>query len=651
MGNNENVLFVIDMQNDFIADRECFELANYVYNFTPDITSNLKDYKQKPPVLAAYATDLQYVKNVADFISSSNWTYIYASHDFHPDNHCSFKAFPKHCVQGTIGWLPHPLIHGALSDIEKKQTQPRGEVVRTYKGFDQTCDSYAAFHDPDCTTKEQKRNKDSANIMCRNQVLAPDIDQKTNNPDNKHKVGTLKTSCEPLSGENAKLKTGAFRNDNIMKESTPLLINYCGDVNKFNYDDNVANVSNESRENLGNTTISDRCTFHKIKYADFNSNDTVTVCGLCTDFCAANTAINLKQEYSDANVIFRIDLTRPIGFDYLHTLYNDNTSGPIYKQYIEYFETNDITDGSTEQSRTIGGKKICDYMNARIAVYCIIMKYYGVKIMNGDKEVTIKPYRRNKEKKLEILNMPQLKHKLNSEGKDVFTFDGTETYSVDTNETKFVPLEITNGYIMGNPPESGGNVKEHIKKKKESLQDLFVRLMSPTYTNIKIDTIFYNVLNKIESNDTQQIGGGVRSKRNNQRYRRLPFKHSPPLPQYALSAGSLSAMMASAASKASPSKHLRGSGNHINKNKTITKKAPGGGNAHSQKKPRRTTPSLISIGKMTFMAGGKQVTRTVYRKNVGSGGNGGNVATYYKKKNPTTNKFEYKQVRKSMQTA
>jgi tRNA threonylcarbamoyladenosine modification (KEOPS) complex Cgi121 subunit len=51
---------------------------------------------------------------------------------------------------------------------------------------------------------------------------------------------------------------------------------------------------------------------------------------------------------------------------------------------------------------------------------------------------------------------------------------------------------------------------------------------------------------------------------------------------------------------------------------------------------------------MTFMAGGKQVTRTVYRKNVGSGGN---VATYYKKKNPTTNKFEYKQVRKSMQTA
>ena len=250
MGNNENVLFVIDMQNDFIADRECFELANYVYNFTPDITSNLKDYKQKPPVLAAYATDLQYVKNVADFISSSNWTYIYASHDFHPDNHCSFKAFPKHCVQGTIGWLPHPLIHGALSDIEKKQTQPRGEVVPTYKGFDKTCDSYAAYHDPDCTTKEQKRNKYSANIMCRNQVLAPDRDQlQTIDP------GNLKTSCEPLSGENATLKTGAFRNDNIMKESTPLLINYCGDVNKFNYDEKhppviIREAINRSKERL-----------------------------------------------------------------------------------------------------------------------------------------------------------------------------------------------------------------------------------------------------------------------------------------------------------------------------------------------------------------------------------------------------------------
>ena len=62
------------------------------------------------------------------------------------------------------------------------------------------------------------------------------------------------------------------------------------------------------------------------------------------------------------------------------------------------------------------------------------------------------------------------------------------------------------------------------------------------------------------------------------------------------------------------------------------------GGGKSTKKPSSKVPQ--SIGKMTFMTGGKQITRTVYKKSTGG--------SYYKMKNPETHKMEYKRIRSKM---
>lgn len=68
----------------------------------------------------------------------------------------------------------------------------------------------------------------------------------------------------------------------------------------------------------------------------------------------------------------------------------------------------------------------------------------------------------------------------------------------------------------------------------------------------------------------------------------------------------------------------------------LTTVATNGGKStkkHSSKVP-------LSVGKMTFMTGGKRITRTVYKKSTGG--------SYYKMKNPETHKMEYKRIRSKM---
>lgn len=68
----------------------------------------------------------------------------------------------------------------------------------------------------------------------------------------------------------------------------------------------------------------------------------------------------------------------------------------------------------------------------------------------------------------------------------------------------------------------------------------------------------------------------------------------------------------------------------------LTTVATNGGKStkkHSSKVP-------LSAGKMTFMTGGKRITRTVYKKSTGG--------SYYKMKNPETHKMEYKRIRSKM---
>lgn len=76
---------------------------------------------------------------------------IFASRDWHPQNHCSFKKqggpWPPHCVQSTVGAELHPELR-----------LPLGRFTLISKGIEPNKDSYSAFGDTELLEELKKRN-------------------------------------------------------------------------------------------------------------------------------------------------------------------------------------------------------------------------------------------------------------------------------------------------------------------------------------------------------------------------------------------------------------------------------------------------------------------------------------------------------------
>lgn len=72
---------------------------------------------------------------VNERILSGEYAIIVATQDMHPENHCSFKQWPAHCVANTRGAELHP---GLLKD--------HVDVIWR-KGMNAAVDSYGAFFD------------------------------------------------------------------------------------------------------------------------------------------------------------------------------------------------------------------------------------------------------------------------------------------------------------------------------------------------------------------------------------------------------------------------------------------------------------------------------------------------------------------------
>jgi nicotinamidase/pyrazinamidase len=75
---------------------------------------------------------------------SKQYTHRIMVNDFHPDGHCSFKIWPKHCVQGSPGAKFMKELTGV--------TNGNGDYAVTAsfpKGTDLNVDSYSGFLDND----------------------------------------------------------------------------------------------------------------------------------------------------------------------------------------------------------------------------------------------------------------------------------------------------------------------------------------------------------------------------------------------------------------------------------------------------------------------------------------------------------------------
>lgn len=108
-----DVLIIVDVQNDFLPNGALPVPEGY------KVVSMINDYINKFKIVNAK---------------------IYATQDWHPSNHQSFKAYggiwPSHCIKGTKGAEFHPDLNlPEKVEVIRKGTKPS---VDGYSGFDHT---------------------------------------------------------------------------------------------------------------------------------------------------------------------------------------------------------------------------------------------------------------------------------------------------------------------------------------------------------------------------------------------------------------------------------------------------------------------------------------------------------------------------------
>lgn len=83
---------------------------------------------------------IQVIPNIVKLIKDGGYRVIFVSKDWHPEDHCSFEQWPKHCVHDTPGAEIVREIDEALLD-----TPHRVVIVEVRKGFSSMQEAYSAF--------------------------------------------------------------------------------------------------------------------------------------------------------------------------------------------------------------------------------------------------------------------------------------------------------------------------------------------------------------------------------------------------------------------------------------------------------------------------------------------------------------------------
>lgn len=288
----DDYLIVIDMQNDFVK-----------YG-----TFAVKDGEHTIASISRLIEDKSKFKN------------IIATRDWHPENHVSFKAFPKHCVQNTEGADFVSPVKNALYTAIKY----RGKNIYVgYKGFDENIDSFGAF----------KYNNKTPHYRL------------TNNKEIRGKQPPQRLPCEHC---NSMAFTGAFyiekhnrTNRNIQTHTNSKINDYVNLRTISNVSTNVLKTQAKPISNIINNQFNNKIRNQKNKTRFF-------ICGLAADYCVLDTAVNLRRhlknqypydvEKRDAPIYIIIDLTRYAFVQafggYLH---NNESLQNIYKKYNIYF--------------------------------------------------------------------------------------------------------------------------------------------------------------------------------------------------------------------------------------------------------------------------------------------------------------------------
>jgi nicotinamidase-related amidase len=255
----KRVLYVIDMQNDFIDEPspeltgvpvidEDGNILGHIGAFSVNNGGKilLNGINGEPGLIAFLDNNI------------NNFEKIIFSRDLHDPNHCSFGTvggtFPPHCVIGTYGSGFHPALNKWLS--QKKELFGK-KIDIIFKGMHPNKDSFGAeAYAGDIGNKRQIGNKCCGSTMF----------------DSKHSE-----SCSES------IDTGSY----ILSS-----------------DSKIDPLGND----MGGTTW-EKIKSNFVKY-DAPKAGEYYVCGLAGDFCVRDTALNLKDNHNKSSVYVLHDFTR-----------------------------------------------------------------------------------------------------------------------------------------------------------------------------------------------------------------------------------------------------------------------------------------------------------------------------------------------------
>jgi nicotinamidase-related amidase len=314
---SESVLFVIDMQNDFVGPED----------FQPRLAEGLDMFGAR----FAVAEGPYINTHLANLIRE--WPgIVILSRDYHPHDHCSFMCsgkgnYPSHCVQGTRGSHFTIDIEEALFERFKDEGK-RNKTYIVFKGCWESIDSYGAakynvpgsnwasiidnerqFEPADTFFIKQPQNPEALGQMDDN-----DLDENTNvnhvpsrgNINSCSRInltGSFYLQCSALTElEKAYIDALSKGADvSIIEQAFFEAIRSGPDVNAINeYGQNVDRSIAPKLTGTINKSIE-----------EFISKDAeIYVVGLALDYCCTDTAVNLHNlEYTNVNLV--VDLCRP----------------------------------------------------------------------------------------------------------------------------------------------------------------------------------------------------------------------------------------------------------------------------------------------------------------------------------------------------
>lgn len=351
---NNVVLWVIDMQNDFLdAQLEDVRLKSTDGSFVIEniLVPEKNDEKETiilPSGRFAVKEGTQCIDDVLYYLNylktyrekgnkspNEKFQFIF-SRDLHTSkkddtNHCSFKpssnntwngaGFPAHCVNGTKGCQLH-------EDIEQwiKENETELHVNVSFKGFNRDVESFGAY--PYICNKDDENNK------------KPFLD--------KYVMSRQQNKCSGICSDGIINDSGSFMFFNSENKNAEKL------ENQLYKNENTINLENYKESIVSIKNIMEGVNPDKSKTLHL-------VCGLAGDFCVRDTAFNLMADGYE-NTFILADATRYACLPYNYAIKNWFSGSRFMNnaeriQYlIKKYQMNPIASGKSENNKL----KTCD---------------------------------------------------------------------------------------------------------------------------------------------------------------------------------------------------------------------------------------------------------------------------------------------------